>query len=342
LVNIVYAGKGDYQVCGIPAPSDNAAQPISYIKENNERTTHLRLRLLKTYGKIYFDGDQKVHGMEPGALHFHITPPRPADILVTVDPDIGSVNAMAGTFGPCSWQPLTFHLHFNNRLTSHTYYNLKATKECVLALPGRDLVRETWIVNLPTPRGINELEVAGLTPIPSRHVKPPGIKECPVNLECVVELTYDLYMTGLVVVRVVGGSIDEELAKMDSKDRLQIMKRYPLYEADTAPGIPERFGIMGELIDCPLFPVGTGFGEGGSVGLAQWTSALKDSGYITEQECSKIINVFTRWEHSPEKIAFSPGNAENPKIKENLTAILRLICWEKWAELHEYLSSTSI
>jgi len=297
------------------------------------------MRVEGVNGKIYFDGDQRIRGMEPEALHFHITPSRPADILVTIDPDIGSVNAMAGTFGPCSWQPLTFHLHFNNRLTSHTYYNLKATKECVLALPGRNLVRETWIVNLPTPRGVNELEVAGLTPIPSRYVKPPGIKECPVNLECVVELTYDLYMTGLAVVRVVGGSIDEELAKMGSKERVQTMRQYPLYETDCAPGVPERFGLMGEIIDCPLFPVGIGFGPGGSTGLVEWMSALKDKKYITEDEFSKIINLFTRWEHFPEKIAFSPKSAERLKIQEDLTKILRLICWEKWDELHRYLSS---
>ncbi len=300
------------------------------------------MKLKGIEGKVYFDGDQRVHGMEPEALHFHITPARPADILVTIDPDLGSVNAMAGTFGPNSWQPLTFHLHFNNRLTSHTYYNLKATKECVLALPGRDLVRQTWIVNLPTPRGINELEVAGLTSIPSRYVKPPGIKECPVNLECVVELTYDLYMTGLAVVRVIGGSIDEELVKKGAKDRLEIMRRYPLYEVDTAHVphyVPERFGIMGELIDCPLFPVGIGFGIGGATGLVEWMSALKDKRHITENEFSKIISLFTRWEHFPEKIAFSPEHTERQKIRQNLTTILRLINWERWDELHKYLTS---
>ena len=300
------------------------------------------MKLKVVEGKVYFDGDQRIHGMEPEALHFHITPARPADILVTIDPDLGSVNAMAGTFGPNSWQPLTFHLHFNNKLTSHTYYNLKATKECVLALPGRDLVRQTWITNLPTPRGINELEVAGLTPIPSRYIKPPGIRECPVNLECVVEFTYDLYMTGLVVVRVVGGSIDEELVKKGAKDRLEVMRKYPLYEVDTAhvpQYVPERFGLMGELIDCPLFPVGIGFGPGGSIGFVEWMSALKDKKFITDKEFSKIIDLFTRWEHFPENIAFSLGHAERQKIGQDLTTILRLINWEKWDELHKYLDS---
>lgn len=294
---------------------------------------------MKVDGKVYFDGDQKLHGMEAGALHFHITPARPADILVTVDPDLGSVNAMAGTFGPNSWNPLTLHLHFNNRLTSHTYYNLKETKECVLALPGRNLVRETWLVNLPTPRGINELEVAGLTPIPSRYVKPPGVKECPVNLECVVEMTYDLYMTGLAVIRVVGGSIDEELTKMGSKDRVTIMRRYPLYEVDSAPGVPERFGLMGDLIDSPVFPVGTGFGEGGARGLVEWMSALKEKNYIDQDELSKIMHLLKKWEHFPERIAFSAENAEKAKLRKDLTTALSLICWEKWEELHKHLSS---
>ncbi len=294
---------------------------------------------MKVDGKVYFDGDQKLHGMEPGVLHFHVTPARPADILVTVDPDLGTVNAMAGTFGPNSWKPLTFHLHFNNLLTSHTYYNLSETGECVLALPGRDLVRETWLVNLPAPRGINELEVAGLTPIPSRYVEPPGIKECPVNLECVVEMTYDLYMTGLAVVRVIGGSIDEELTKKGSKDRLSIMRSYPLYEVDTAPGVPERFGLMGDLIDCPVFPVGIGFGEGGSRGLVEWMTALKEKEYIAEDELSKIVQLFRKWEHYPERIVFSAENAKKAKLRKDLTQVLNLVCWEKWGKLHKYLSS---
>jgi len=298
--------------------------------------------MAKVEGKVYFDEDQRIHGMEePEALHFHITPPRPAHITVTIDPDIGSVNAMAGTFGPCSWQPFTLHLHFNNKLTSHTYHNLKTTKECVVALPGRDLMRETWIVNLPTPRGIDELEVAGLTPIPSRHVKPPGIKECPVNLECVVELTYEVYLTGLAVVRVVGGSVDEELVKMGSKDRLQIIRKYPLYGVDTAPDFPERFGIMGEIINCPTFPLGIGYGPGGSLGFVQWMSALGEKKYITEDEFSKIVHLFTKWEHHPERLAFSPENDEKVKVRKDLTKILNLICGEKWDELHKYLSSTS-
>jgi len=293
-------------------------------------------------GKVYFDGDQRIYGLESEVLHFHITPPRPVCIVVTLDPDLGSVNAMSGTFGPCTWQPLTFHLHFNNKLTSHTYYNLKATKECVIALPGKDLIKQTWIINLPTPRGINELEVAGLTPIPSRYVKPPGIKECPVNLECVLELTYDLYMTGLAVVRVVGGSIDEDLVEIGSKDRPQILKRYPIYEVDTAhipQFVPERFGLIGEVIDCPLFPVGLTFGPGGSTGLVEWMAALRDKGYITDEEFSKIIELFTRWEHFPERIAFSAESSEKSRIKQNLTMILHLICWEKWDDLHKYLSA---
>ena len=307
-----------------------------------------RGKTMNVDGKVYFEYSRSmsIYGMdEPEALHFHITPPRPAHITVTVDPDMGSVNAMPGSFGPCSWQPLTFHLHFNNKLTSHTYYNLKATKECVLALPGRDLVRETWIVNLPTPRGINELEVADLTPIPSRYVKPPGIKECPVNLECVVEMTYEVYMTGLAVVRVVGGSVDEELTRMSSKDRISVMRRYPLYGVDTAPGdfietgFPERFGLMGEIINCPTFPLGIGYGPGGSTGFVQWMSALEDRKYITKDELSKIVRLFRKWEHHPERIAFTAENAKKQKIRKDLTTILNLICREDWEELRKYLSS---
>src|SRR5574340_531058 len=105
----------------------------------------------------------KVAGLdEPFHIHFHFVPPRPANLCMTLDPVSKEVNAMAGTVGPLTWTPYTLCLHIERNASSDTYRNLIATRECVISLPTKQQVRETWILNMGLPRGINELEVARL------------------------------------------------------------------------------------------------------------------------------------------------------------------------------------
>jgi flavin reductase (DIM6/NTAB) family NADH-FMN oxidoreductase RutF len=62
---------------------------------------------------------------------------------------------------------------------------------------------------LEFPPGINELEKAGLTSIPSILVKPPRIVECKSHFECKVEWTKQWLHRLMVVGRVVAASVDE-------------------------------------------------------------------------------------------------------------------------------------
>lgn len=59
--------------------------------------------------------------------------------------------------------------------------------QCVVALPGRSIIYQTWITALCVPRGIKEARAARLTLFPSQLVDAPSIAECPLNLECVIE-----------------------------------------------------------------------------------------------------------------------------------------------------------
>jgi flavin reductase (DIM6/NTAB) family NADH-FMN oxidoreductase RutF len=66
-------------------------------------------------------------------------------------------------------------------------------------------------------RSVDEFELSGLTPVPSRLVKPPRVKESPVHLECkylqTVELPCDNPERANLVVfgHVVGIHIDESI-----------------------------------------------------------------------------------------------------------------------------------
>jgi flavin reductase (DIM6/NTAB) family NADH-FMN oxidoreductase RutF len=80
--------------------------------------------------------------------------------------------------------------------------------------------------------GVDEMARAGLTPAPSRLVKPPRVAECPISLECkhyqttiLPSDTPSLYNT-VVVGRVVGIHIDDSIITASGK--LDMVKVRPL------------------------------------------------------------------------------------------------------------------
>jgi flavin reductase (DIM6/NTAB) family NADH-FMN oxidoreductase RutF len=67
------------------------------------------------------------------------------------------------------------------------------------------------VTALPLRNGVNELEVAQLTAIPSKIVKPPRIGECLSDFECKVEWTKQWLGSRLTIVgRVVAASVNRD------------------------------------------------------------------------------------------------------------------------------------
>lgn len=83
-----------------------------------------------------------------------------------------------------------------------------------------------------TPRNIDEMAEAGLTPIPSELVKPPRVKESPIHFECKLIKTVDLPNTvddhqyTVVFGEVIGVHIADELI-MDN-GQIDIGKLHPI------------------------------------------------------------------------------------------------------------------
>jgi flavin reductase (DIM6/NTAB) family NADH-FMN oxidoreductase RutF len=66
----------------------------------------------------------------------------------------------------------------------HTAHNIEATGEFVINYASYSLVRQVAETGLLYPEGVNEMEKAGLTAVPSLKVKPPSIEECYQHIEC--------------------------------------------------------------------------------------------------------------------------------------------------------------
>jgi len=67
---------------------------------------------------------------------------------------------------------------------NHSFAALRATKECVIAIPALELAPKVVEVGKCSGRAVDKFERFGLTPVPAELVAPPLVAECFANLEC--------------------------------------------------------------------------------------------------------------------------------------------------------------
>jgi flavin reductase (DIM6/NTAB) family NADH-FMN oxidoreductase RutF len=69
---------------------------------------------------------------------------------------------------------------------NHSFAALKATRECVIAIPALELAAQVVKVGNSSGRDIDKFAAFGLTPLPAERVSPPLVAQCFANLECKV------------------------------------------------------------------------------------------------------------------------------------------------------------
>ncbi len=131
-------------------------------------------------------------------------------MITTVDRQ-GRVNA--ASYGTCTrvhHEPV--FIAFTANIDADNANNVLATGEFVVNLPRfeRASLEKVRVVGLPFAAGVNEIEKADLTALPSTIVKPPRIAECPRHFECKVEWTKEWSKRLMVVGRVVAASVDAD------------------------------------------------------------------------------------------------------------------------------------
>ncbi|MBM3481709.1 MAG: flavin reductase family protein [Alphaproteobacteria bacterium] len=100
-----------------------------------------------------------------------------------------------------------------------TLRNIEATGEFVFNLATYKLREQMNRTSAPVPPEVDELSLAGLTPVPSRLVKPPRVAESPIHLECVYHQTIELpsndpeERNAVGIGRVVGVHIADEVIR---------------------------------------------------------------------------------------------------------------------------------
>lgn len=79
---------------------------------------------------------------------------------------------------------------------------LRATGECVIAIPARKLAQKAVDIGNVSGREVDKFKAFGLTPLPASSVAPPLIAECFANLECKVRDTRFVSKYGLFILEV--------------------------------------------------------------------------------------------------------------------------------------------
>ena len=144
--------------------------------------------------------------------------PVPA-VMVSVSDGNGKNNiitvAWAGTI--CTNPPM---LSISVRPERYSYEMIKSTKEFVVNLTTKDLVRACDYCGVTSGRDVDKFKKMKLTPIKLPNVSVPGIKESPVNIECRVKKIEELGSHTMFIADVVGVTVDDEY--MDEKGKFNI------------------------------------------------------------------------------------------------------------------------
>lgn len=90
----------------------------------------------------------------------------------------------------------------------YSFAALRATRECVIAVPALELAPQVVQVGNSSGRDLDKFAAFGLTPVPAECVAPPRVAECFANFECKVVDTRLVNRYNLFVLEVLKAWID--------------------------------------------------------------------------------------------------------------------------------------
>jgi flavin reductase (DIM6/NTAB) family NADH-FMN oxidoreductase RutF len=151
--------------------------------------------------------------------------PRPIAFASTID-KAGNINlspfSFFNAFG--SNPPLVVFSparRVRDNTTKHTLENVLEVPEVTINVVNYAMVQQASLASSEYPKGVNEFVKAGFTPEPSVLIRPPRVKESPVQMECkvvdVIETGKEGGAANLVVCHILLMHISEDVLSPDKK-----------------------------------------------------------------------------------------------------------------------------
>ena len=140
--------------------------------------------------------------------------PRPIALITTHDED-GRLNAAPfSAYNYLCTDPPLVGVGVANRpgeafVPKDTAENILRTGEFVVNVVTEDLAEAMNLCAVDFPRGVNELEIAGLTTVPSQSVKVPRIAQAHAALECRLHTSLDFGKASIILGRVVAVFVED-------------------------------------------------------------------------------------------------------------------------------------
>ena len=151
--------------------------------------------------------------------------PRPIAFVSTID-ESGNINLSPFSFfNMFSANPpiviFSPAKRVRDNTSKHTLENVLTIKECVINMVNYDMVQQMSLASTDYPKGVNEFTKAGFTALASDLVKPPRVKESPVQMECkvreVIALGEGPGAGNLVIAEILKIHIAENILDADGK-----------------------------------------------------------------------------------------------------------------------------
>ncbi|MEM2897110.1 MAG: flavin reductase family protein [Candidatus Bathyarchaeia archaeon] len=141
----------------------------------------------------------------------------------------------------CSDPPM---LSLSIRPQRYSYELIEDSREFVVNIPSENILKEVDFCGMVSGREVDKFFETKLTPEPAEKVKPPLIRECPVNIECVVKKKIPLGVHHLFLGEVVRVHVDRDI--LDEKERIDFTKVTPfVYNQGEYWGLHKKIGSHG-------------------------------------------------------------------------------------------------
>lgn len=225
----------------------------------------------------------KMHSYLLGAVS-----PRPIAFASTIDKE-GNVNLSPFSFFNCfgANPPILIFSparRGRDNTTKHTYENVLEVDEVVINIVNYAMVEQMSLASTEYPKGVNEFDKAGFTPVVSERVKPPRVAEAPVAFECkVLEVkpiggkagSGNLVICEVILAHIKDDILDEEQRidpfKLDAVARLG-GNWYSRVQGDAIFEIPKPLTTLG-------------------IGVDQIPAEIRNSNVLTGNDLGRLGNV---------------------------------------------------
>lgn len=245
--------------------------------------------------------------------------PRPIAFASTIDANGNANLAPFSFFNVFSANPpiLIFSPARSGRtgITKHTHDNVKEVPEVVINVVNYAIVQQCSLASAEYPKGVNEFTKAGLTPVPSTHIKPFRVKESPVQIECKVIEVKELGQNGgagnLIICEVLAIHIDEAVLdsnKVIDQRKIDLVARmggnwYCRAAGDALFELAKPLTSLGVGVDAlPEAVRDSKILTGNDLGKLGNVEAVPDETEVNEYKLLELSDLFIRYEKDQKKL----------------------------------------